>query len=150
MFGDIFLASKQDLKILIIMFIVSIILILLSYRNIVLITLSKDIAFTKKVPISLIEVGFLFILSVSMFFSIRIVGSLLIGSMLLLPSLTMRIFAKTPINMMILSGLYGSVLCLFGLVVANEYQTSMGATTILLGSFVYLSVILARNLRFKF
>lgn len=118
LFGDILAASSDDLIVLLALLVVAGSFIVTFYDQIILIVLNRDIARVRQVKVKRIEFLFLVILSLSVFLTIKIVGALLITSILLIPAMTARMISKTPWQMIIasiilalaanLAGLYGS------------------------------------------
>ncbi len=103
LFGDIVSASVDDLKMLGLLLVVVGCFYIIFYKRILLIVLNRDIAQVQGINVKMIELLFLIILSLAVFLTIKIVGALLVTSILLIPAIAARIISTTPLQMIIIS-----------------------------------------------
>ena len=103
LFGDILAANNEDLLRLVIIFIIISAFISLNYRKLILIILSRDIAHSRGIKVKLLEFLFLAILSFAIISTIKIVGALLVTSIILIPAMIARLLSKSPFQMLLIS-----------------------------------------------
>jgi len=138
LFGDIISASGDDLTILLIILIFVYIFIGVYYRQILLIVLSNGIAQIKGVKVRTIELLFLILLSISVFSTIKIVGSLLVTSILLIPAMAAKLVSRTPFKMIVLSVLIALSSNLLGLSASFYLDVPIAPVIIVIQSIIYL------------
>jgi zinc transport system permease protein len=135
--GDIISASIDDIVILVIIFILAMSFITIFYNQIILIVLNRDIAKIRGLKVKTIELIFLILLSFSIFSTIRIVGSLLVTSMLLIPALTAKLFSSTPLKMILYSIIVALLSNLIGLFVAFYLDIPVTPIIVVVGVVIY-------------
>lgn len=135
--GDIISTSIDDIAILTIIFILVASFIALFYNKIILIVLNRDIAKIKGLKVEMIELIFLILLSLSIFSTIRIVGSLLVTSMLLIPPLTAKLFSSAPMQMILYSIILALLSNLIGLFVAFHLDIPVTPIIVVAGVIIY-------------
>lgn len=137
LFGDIITVVFSDLAILAILFITVTIFILLFHKQITLMILNKDIAIISGVKVAALELAYLILLSVSVFATIKTVGTLLVTSVLLIPAMSARTLAKTPVSMIILSAIIALFSNLLGLFLSFYLDIPVAAMIIIVGTSTY-------------
>lgn len=138
LFGDIISASSQDLVTLVVVLIMVCGFITIFYKQILLIVLDRDIALVKKIRVNFIELSFLILLSVSVFTTIKIVGSLLVTSILIIPAMSARLVTNTPLQMIIASLMFASLSNLVGLYISYIKDVPIAPVIIIVESSIYL------------
>lgn len=138
LFGDIISASKQDLVTLAVVLVMVYSFIIIFYKQILLIVLDRDIALVKKVKVNFIELSFLILLSISVFTTIKIVGSLLVTSVLIISAMSARLISNTPLQMITISIIFASVSNLCGLYISYLQDIPVAPVIILVESVIYL------------
>lgn len=142
--GDIIASSTQDVSLL--LFIITIVLIffVFFYKDLVLIILSKDIAASRGINIKLFEIIFLAILSFSILSTIKIVGALLVTSVLVIPAMIARIIAKSPFLMIIFAIFFSLAMNCFGTLLSFYGDIPFSPAIILSGGMLYIIVFCIR------
>ena len=145
--GDIISTSIEDIATLCVIFILVSGFIFIFYNKIILIVLHRDLAKIRGLKVDMIELVFLILLSFSIFSTIRIVGSLLVTSMLLIPALSAKLFAQTPIQMILYSIIIAVISNLIGLFTAFYFDVPITPIIIIIGVIIYflIYVISIRN-----
>lgn len=106
LFGDIISASYEDIPGLLILLAAVIIFVLTNYRNIILMVFNRDIAFSRGVNVNILEFCYLTLLAFAILYTIKIVGALLVTSIIVIPAMCGRLIASTPITMIIAAIFY--------------------------------------------
>lgn len=137
LFGDIVSVSTSDLVILVTLLFVVYISIILSYQKIIIIVLNKDIARIRGINVKRIELLFLILLSITVFSTVKIVGSLLVTSILLIPALVAKTCSRTPSNMIIMSVIIAVFCNLLGLMISFYWNVPVAPITVIIQSIIY-------------
>jgi len=137
LFGDIISTCSNDI---IILFIISILVtsfVLKFYNQIILIVLNRDIAKVRGLRVEAVELMFLILLSLSIFSTIKIVGALLVTSIILIPALTARLFAANGVQMILYSVIIALISNLIGLFIAFHLDILITPIIIIIGVIFY-------------
>jgi zinc transport system permease protein len=137
LFGDILSASYNDMIALSIMLIIILLFIWHFYEQIVLTLINRDIARIRRVKVRAIELAFLALLSLSVFCTIKIVGSLLVTSILLAPAMTARLISSYPAQMIIISILISLAINLVSIVISFHYDIPITPIITIINSIIY-------------
>ena len=145
LFGDILTVTTQDLTVIGIGGIIVISLISFLWQPLLLMTINEDLAKAEGVNTLFLQVVFLFLIAITVAISVRMVGVLLITSMLIIPASTARQFAPTPIVMAILSAGTGMLAVACGMGFSLEYNTPTGPSMVLCLAILFtLSLVITR------
>ncbi len=125
-------------------------LILLSlirvWQSLLSITLHEELAQVEAVPVVWIHLLFMLMVALVIAIAMKIVGILLITSLLIIPAATARNFARTPEQMAFLASLIGSLAVIVGLYMSWHWDIPTGPSVVLAASCLFiLSLISARQ-----
>lgn len=76
-------------------------------------------------------------LSVTILVTMRVIGTLLISALLVIPAATARMITNSFSRMLLLSPLFGAASCLVGMNLSYHLDTSAGATVILVSAAAF-------------
>jgi len=139
-FGDIIGANSEDVVILCIILAVTSVFLIISFRQLILTILSSDIAHSKGISVKILELLFLSILSFSIIATIKIVGALLVTSMILIPAMIARLTSKTPKMMIWLAIFFAIMMNCSGILLSFYTDLPFTPVVILCGGAIYLFV----------
>lgn len=142
LFGDLMLVGQEELYYLAAIFVVVVIFFIMTYKKLILMIISKDIANLQKIKVELIEYSFLLILSFSVICTIKIVGVLLVTSILIIPAMTARLISSTPLKMIFLSVIIIQIMNLCGAVLSFYGDLPFAPVIILSGGVLYSALYL--------
>ncbi|WP_375326883.1 metal ABC transporter permease [Candidatus Tisiphia endosymbiont of Nemotelus uliginosus] len=137
LFGDILAASFNDIGILLLLLILVVSFIWYFYDQILLIVINKDIAKIKGINVRIIELVFLIFLSLAIFSTIKIVGSLLVTSILLIPAMTSRLISRTPGRMIINAAIISLAINFIGLISSFHFDIPLTPIITLINTIIY-------------
>jgi zinc transport system permease protein len=137
LFGDLIAVDINDALMIFGLLIATLIFIYLYYKQIILIVLNTDLAQAHGIKVNKIEMIFLLILGLSVFAAIKIVGVMLVTTILLIPSMSARLIAKTPFQMLMMSVIISLVTSLLGLAGAFYLNMQIAPIVILIGAALY-------------
>ncbi len=145
LFGSILTVSKQDIYLLLGLDIVMISFFTIFFRPILYLAFDPNFARTQKVPEKLFTYILKAFLAMTIVLSIRLVGIILLISLLTIPPTIANLFTKKFKNIIYTSIIVGFIGSLVGLLISYGLNVPSGATIILSLVFIFL---VARFFRF--
>ena len=144
-FGDIITATSEDVFRLCIILGVTSLFLVIAFRQLILTILSRDIAHSRGIRVKLLEFLFLSILSFAVIATIKIVGALLVTSMILIPAMIARLTSNTPIMMIWLAIFFAGAMNLSGVLLSLYADLPFAPIVILCGGVIYLVTYVVMN-----
>jgi zinc transport system permease protein len=135
LFGDILTVTKEEIYLIYTSCLIVYAVILINWQKLVLLTISVDLAGSRGINCFLMQLVFIFLMTITVAVAIKIIGVLLITSMLIIPSATARQLAKSPNQMAVISVFFGVAAVIFGILLSYYLDTPSGP------SIVFASVI---------
>ena len=123
LFGDILTVRTEELWWIYIGGAIILILLLLNWSSLVLMTIHEDLAVAENVRVFFMHLLLMFLMTIIVAVSIRIVGILLIASMLIIPAATARQLARSPEAMAIIAALLGIIAVVGGIYGSIQFDT---------------------------
>jgi zinc transport system permease protein len=138
LFGSILAMSKDDVALSIILAIVVLVLFVLFYNKIFAVTFDENFAKATGVKAGLYNMLIAFLTAVTIVLGMRMMGALLISSLIIFPPLTSMRVCKRFFNVTIFSAVI-SVICFFiGVVISYVYATPTGASVVVVNIIAFL------------
>ena len=142
LFGNILTISHMDIVLLTILSLVLVLFFTFFYRSILNVSFDKEFAKTRGLPVAFIEYTLIMLVAVTIVLSIRLVGIVLLISLLTVPQMTANIFTNRFSNIMVISVIISFVGSVVGLLLSYTLNVPSGAFTI----FVLISIFLMAKL----
>lgn len=136
LFGSISLVTEEDLKIVVFLGIIIISVILLFFRALFYMTFDETDAKLRGIPVNKLNLLFTLLVAITITLSMRIVGILLISSMMTVPVATSIQVAKSFKQAFIYTNVFGSLSVTIGLIASFYLDAAPG------GSIVTISLLL--------
>ena len=130
LFGDILTVGNEQLWWLGIGGSFVIIVLFLNWSSLVLMTIHEDLAMAENVRVARLEILLMFLMTIVVAVSIKIVGILLIASMLVIAPAAARQLARSPEVMAIFACLIGTISVVSGIYFSFEFDTPSGPTIV--------------------
>ena len=130
LFGDILTATAEELGWIYGGGIFVLVVLLLNWSSLVLMTIHDDLAKAENVNTFLMQLLLMLLITLVVAVSIRIVGILLITSMLIIPAATARQIARTPESMAAIAALFGMAAVLGGIFASVYLDTPSGPSIV--------------------
>lgn len=131
LFGNILTISYTDILWIGVLAAVLIIFFLLFHREILYVAFDNDFAVTQRLPVKLVEYTMMFFIAVTIVLSIRLVGIMLLMSMVTIPQITINLFTSNFNKIILGSVALGFLGCLAGLILSYFLNVPSGAFIIL-------------------
>lgn len=146
LFGSILTVSTQDLYTVLILSIISVITLITLYNQLVFISFDEEAAKIAGVKVKLINYIFSILVAATISVSIRIVGVLVLSSMIALPVATALQLGKGFKKTLLFSIFFSIIDILFGLFISYYMNCAPGGITALASVLLLTIVILIKNL----
>ena len=149
LFGNILTVPAFDLMLMLILDAVIIILVLLFYKEFLLISFDEEFSTIAGVPTERLYLLLLCLIALTVVVLIRVVGIILVIALLTIPAALARQFTHSLKKMMLLSILAGAVFTLSGLWLSYLLDLASGATIILVAGIALFISFGISKLRHK-
>ncbi|MGE0078519.1 MAG: metal ABC transporter permease [Bacteroidales bacterium] len=137
LFGNILTISMADILLLLILAVVVALFFLLFYNPILFISFDQDYAQTQHVPARFIGYMLKILVALTIVFSIRAIGIILLISLLTIPANIANLFTKRFSRIITLSGIIGFLSIVLGILLSYRFNVPSGATIIIALMFFY-------------
>ncbi|MBN8827895.1 MAG: metal ABC transporter permease [Sphingobacteriia bacterium] len=138
LFGDILLVSKHDLIFISIISVITFLWLIFRWKKLIRIMLSDEIAISMNERINLIRLEFIIILALFISIAIKMVGVMLITSILIIPASLARRFSNNPESMAIIASIFGAIFICLGIRIAFIYNQPLSPTIIAISSTIFM------------
>ena len=138
LFGNILTITMTDIFYLAILSLVLIIVFLLFGRHILFAAFDPDFAKTRNLPVNFIKYAMMMAIAITIVLSIRLVGIVLLMSILTIPQMTANLFTSNFVKMILLSILIGFFGCIIGLFLSAVLDVPSGVFIIFTQIIVFL------------
>lgn len=126
LFGNILTITSTDILWLSILSLVLILIFTLFRREILYTAFDSEFAKTRKLPVNLVKYGMMMFIAITIVLSIRLVGIVMLMSLLTVPQMTANLFTSNFVKMIFLSVLIGFLGCFIGLFLSAVLNVPSG------------------------
>ena len=140
LFGSVLGVKVADIVAVSLVAIFALAVIVVWYRKLLFSTFDPDVAQVSGVNVSVVEVVLLSLLSLTILVTMRVIGTLLISALLVIPAAAARMTTNSFSKLLWISPLIGAVTCFVGMNLSYHLDTSASATIILLDALVFIVV----------
>ncbi|OGN03692.1 MAG: hypothetical protein A2655_04035 [Candidatus Yanofskybacteria bacterium RIFCSPHIGHO2_01_FULL_43_42] len=145
LFGDISKVSKNDLLITIGSVVVIIVTTSIINRGLIISTLSKDLARSMNVSVNKINFIFLIMVSLVVALGLKVVGTLLMGSLVIIPAAAAKNISVSISKYTFFAGLFGALASLGGIFAARLLTIPAGPSIVLTGGVIFLITLVLKR-----
>lgn len=147
LFGSILTVSKSDLYTILILSIICVVLLYLFYEKLVYITFDEDGAKISQINVKLINYILSVLTGAAISVSIRIIGILVVSSMIAVPVATAMQLNKSFKSTLVFSVIFGFIDVIVGLISSYYLNCAPGGTIALTSVFVLILTLLFKAIR---
>ena len=137
LFGNILTITRTDLTIYLVLTVVAALFFLFFFRSILYIAFDSEFAKTRHLPVRFIEYSMMFFIALTIVLSIRLIGIVLLMSMLTVPQMTANLFTKNFARMAFLSVAFAVLASVSVLFLSYVMNVPSGALIILVSISLY-------------
>src|SRR5690606_16424934 len=127
LFGNILTITQTDIVALVILSVALMLFFSLFYHAIVSVSFDSEFAQTRRISTQFIEYSMMLFIAVPIVFSIRLVGIVLLMSLITVPQMTANLFTVNYSKIISLSVLFSFVGCVVGLILSYYLNVPSGA-----------------------
>jgi len=144
--GDISKVSVVDAAVSIILSVFILYVINKIYPKMMLSSISEDLAAVSRINISKYNLIYLLAISIIVALGVKVVGSLLIGALVIVPAAASRIFSTNMRQYVFWSALFGVLSCILGILISKIIHFPVGPLIILICiAFFAISLIFKKS-----
>ncbi len=137
LFGNILTITHQDICLLGVLVAVVGLFFFIFLRSIITIAFDREFARSQRMPVLLFEYMMMTFIALTIVACLRMVGIVLVISMLTLPQMTANLFTHSFRNMIFISILIGWISCIGGLLLSYKLSVPSGAAIIFFSILIY-------------
>jgi zinc transport system permease protein len=137
LFGDILAVSDADLILIVTLAVISTIGMVLMWRSLLSITVNEDLAAVEGVPVAGVRLGFVLMVAGVVAIGMKIVGMLLILSLIIIPAAAARPIATTPKHMALLAVVFGVLSVIVGLYASLYWDLPSGPLIVVTAALLF-------------
>jgi len=147
LFGDILAVSDQDLLWIYGGGLLVLALLALIWRPLLLLTVSEDMARAEGAPLLRTQLGFMALMAVTVAVAMKIVGILLVTSLLIIPAATARGFSRSPEQMAVAAAIVAMLAVALGLGASFRWDLPSGPAIVVAAALLFVLTAAAAPLR---
>ena len=145
LFGSIVVNSSTDVIVVLTAGLTVLLLITSLFKELYLISFDEEAAQIYGLPVKTINIIFTVVTALTIALTMRIVGILMVSSLMIIPVATALQLAKSFKGALTLSIIFGNISVLVGLILSFYLNLPPGGTIILLAIAILISVLLIKN-----
>lgn len=149
LFGSVSAVSRQDLWIVVIIALIVILFLRFFYKELFVLSFDEEYARASGLPAKWIHILFMIVTALVIAASMRIVGILLVSSLMTLPVAASMRLAKGFKQAILLAVLFGETAVIIGLVTAFYLNIAPGGTIVVTSICILLIVIISKKIWLK-
>jgi len=147
LFGSVLGVKTIDIFAVSAVAILSVVIVVVLYRAFLFATFDPEVAQVSGVRVAWIEVLLMGLLSLTILVTMRVIGTLLISALLVIPASVARMLTNSFARMLWISPIIGAVSAFTGMYLSYFLDTSASATIILTGTLMFIVVYAVTGLR---
>lgn len=147
LFGDILAVSRGDIAVIWLGAAVVIGAIIFLWRSLLASTVNPELAIAEGLPVRAANFAFMLLMALVIAIAMKIVGIMLITSLLIIPAATARRFASTPERMAVYASLIGALSVIGGLTGSLHYDTPSGPSIVVAAVVIFVLSLIPRQLK---
>lgn len=141
LFGSIALVTTRDLMMITIMGTIILVMVMFSYRALFYITFDEESSKYAGIKVNRVNIFFSVLIALTITLSMRIVGILLVSSLMVLPVATSLQIAKSFKQALIYSNIFGIIAVISGLVISFYLDLAPGGSIVIISLILLIGVI---------
>ncbi len=139
LFGDVLAISKTDIIIIYMAVIVVLGILALIWRSLLTASIDFDLAKTENLKPERAQIIFMLLMAATIAIAMKIVGILLITSLLIIPAATARKFATGPEQMAMIAAIIGVIAVIGGLSASLQFDAPSGPAIVVTAFLLFLA-----------
>jgi len=145
LFGSILSVSREDVILIILVGSASLALLLAYSKELYFIAYDEEVAQTSGIKVKLLNFILVSVVAVIIALSIRVVGSLLIGALMVIPTVSALQFKRGFKNTTLIALVFAIISVVVGMTLSYEYSLPSGATIVLCVLAIFIISLVINN-----
>lgn len=146
LFGDLLMVNTADIVMILIVTSGILLWLVLRWKMLLSAAINEDLAVVEGINTKRLELEFMLIMAVLISLSIKIVGILLISSLLVIPAASARNLSQTPRQMMLYATIFGVLATISGIALSAIFDSPSGPAIVVSAVAIFLfSLVCRRN-----
>lgn len=141
LFGDVLAIGIGDLYLIYALVIVTAAVLLVLWRPLLLAAVNEDIAAVDGNPVARVRLIFILLIASIVAVGMKVVGMLLIISLLIIPAAAARRISKTPEQMAVTAAILGALSVVFGLLSSLRWDMPSGPSIVVAAALIFALII---------
>ena len=146
LFGDILAVGATDLYWIYASAALALIVLIAIWRPLLAITVHEELARVEGVPATRVKLALMLLIALIIAVAMKVVGILLITSLLIIPAATARTFARTPEQMALLAAVIGCLAVSGGLFASLQWDLPGGPAIVVAAAVLFFASLAAGRL----
>lgn len=148
LFGSILAVTEEDLVLIAFFSLITLVLLAHNYRKLVFIAFDEEVAQTSGINVKKLNFLLVSLVAVTIGLSIKVVGALLIGALMVIPVVSALFFRRNFLQTTIIALIFSLLSVIIGLTLSFYVSVPSGATIVAVSlCFFLLSLLFKRNVR---
>lgn len=145
LFGDILAVSQADLFWIYGCSLTALAALILIWRPLLAITVHEELAQVEGVPVKYVKLAFMLLIALVIAVAMKVIGILLITSLLIIPAACARRFARTPEQMAVMATVIATVAVCIGLFSSMQWDVPTGPAIVASAALLFFMTFLLRR-----
>jgi zinc transport system permease protein len=142
LFGDVLAVTAADIAVIYVGGFAALAALALIWRPLLAATVHEDLARAEGIPAGAVRLAFMVLIAVVIALAMKVVGILLITSLLIIPAAAARRYAATPEAMAVLAALAGCAAVGLGLLASLRFDTPSGPSIVVAAAALFAASLL--------
>ena len=142
LFGDLLAILPEDLLWIFVGGVLVLSLLYYYWPQMIAMTINEELAAVEGVPVAKMKLLLMLMIALVIAVAMKIVGVLLITSLLIIPAASARPLSRSPEKMALLASLLGCAAVVIGLLASFEFDTPAGPSVVVAAMAIFISVYL--------
>jgi ABC-type Mn2+/Zn2+ transport system permease subunit len=147
LFGSVLGVRTADIVAVALVTVLTVVIVVVLYRRLLFATFDPDVAQVSGVKVAWIEALLMVLLSLTILVTMRVIGTLLISALLVIPASVARMTTNSFARMLWISPIVGALSGFLGMNLSYHLDTSASATIILVATAMFISVYTVSGIR---
>ena len=147
LFGSVLGVQTIDIVAVSLVALLTVFVVVVFYRRLLFATFDPDVAQVSGVKVAWIEALLMMLLSLTILVTMRVIGTLLISALLVIPASVARMMTNSFAKMLWISPIVGAISGFVGMNLSYHLDTSASATIILVGTLAFIAVYTFSGIR---
>jgi zinc transport system permease protein len=144
LFGDILAVGHADLGWIVATLAVVFAVLSRLWRPLLAVTVHADLAAAEGIAVARVHLAFMLLIALVTAVAMKIVGILLVTSLLVIPAATARHFVRTPEQMVVGAALVGALAVVGGLLASLRWDTPSGPSIVVVATLLFAAGLIYR------